>query len=84
MSHPAVEGAIAGERGVRLDGRLNLTFEGRVEAELEAIFCRGSEWDTGLEHVFLLQALPHSQISFCAHKVHLHSINKHASSNDMS
>lgn len=66
LGHPAVQGAVAAEKGVRLDGSLNLTLEGQVEAELEGIFCRGSEWETGgVEHVFLLQALPQSAARTC-------------------
>ena len=39
--------------------------EGRVPADLEAIFCRGIEWDSGVEHVLLLQVLALHTLSPC-------------------
>ena len=56
LGHAAVRGRLAEELGSRCAAALTLTFEGSVEPELEAIFCRGIEWDIGLEHLFLFQA----------------------------
>lgn len=39
----------------KLQSRKLVLFEGRVASDLEAIFCRGSEWDSGAEHIFIFK-----------------------------
>lgn len=38
-----------------------LLFEARVAPELEALFCRGPEWEAGVSHVFALAPIPERQ-----------------------
>jgi hypothetical protein len=55
MEHPAVQKFLAGELQQRCCKHILASFEGQVPSELEAMFCRGAEWDSGVEHLFLLQ-----------------------------
>jgi hypothetical protein len=67
LGHAAVQDRLAEEVGSRCAAALSLAFEGSVESELEAIFCRGIEWDIGIEHLLLFQAccLLHTCLSRC-------------------
>ena len=56
LASPAVQAALSSEQGKRCSAQTIYVLEGRVPADLEAIFCRGIEWDCGVEHVLLLQA----------------------------
>ena len=55
LASPAVQAALSSEQGKRCSAQSIYVLEGQVPAELEAIFCRGIEWDCGVEHVLLLQ-----------------------------
>ena len=57
LGHAAVQESMAQSLDSgKCEGVLSISFEGQVESDLEAIFCRGPEWDDGLEHLFLFQA----------------------------
>ena len=58
LASPAVQTALSKEQGHRCCGQSIYILEGQVPADLEAIFCRGIEWDSGVEHVLLLQVNP--------------------------
>ncbi len=55
LASPAVQAALSSEQGKRCSAQSIYALEGQVPADLEAIFCRGIEWDCGVEHVLLLQ-----------------------------
>ena len=57
LGSAAVQAALSKEQGSRCSQHCSYIMEGRVPADLEAIFCRGIEWDSGVEHVLLLQVL---------------------------
>ncbi len=55
LASPPVQAALLKEQGSRCSHHASYLLEGRVPADLETIFCRGIEWDSGVEHVLLLQ-----------------------------
>ena len=55
LASPAVQATLSNEQGQRCSAHSIYVLEGQVPADLEAIFCRGVEWDCGVEHVLLLQ-----------------------------
>ena len=55
LASPAVQAILSEEQGKRCSAHSIYVLEGQVPADLEAIFCRGIEWDCGVEHVLLLQ-----------------------------
>ncbi|CAL5228940.1 g12169 [Coccomyxa viridis] len=56
LASPAVQAPLSSEQGKRCSAQSIYIVAGQVPADLEAIFCRGIEWDCGVEHVLLLQA----------------------------
>ena len=71
LGHAAVQESLAqGMDSGRCEGALSISFEGQVEAELEAVFCRGPEWDAGLEHLFLFQASPVRPKTWAMQRLH--------------
>ena len=57
LASPAVQKALRNEQGRRCSAQFSYILEGQVPADLEAIFCRGIEWDHGVEHVLLLEVI---------------------------
>lgn len=55
LASPAVQAALAREQAKGCEAHCSYVLEGQVPADLEAIFCRGAEWESGVEHVLLLQ-----------------------------
>ena len=55
LASPSVQAALDKEQGIRRSQHASYLLEGEVPADLETIFCRGIEWDSGVEHVLLLQ-----------------------------
>ena len=53
----AVQTALTKEQGKGCEAHSSYVLEGQVPADLEAIFCRGAEWESGVEHVRLLQVI---------------------------
>lgn len=56
LASPSVQAALRKEQGSRCSEQFSYLLEGTVPADLETVFCRGIEWDCGVEHVLLLQA----------------------------
>ena len=65
LGSTAVQAALSKEQGSRCSQHCSYIMEGQVPADLEAIFCRGIEWDSGVEHVLLLQVLALPTLSPC-------------------
>ena len=63
LASPAVQEALRNEQGRRCSAQFSYILEGQVPADLEAIFCRGIEWDHGVEHVLLLKVIIHCAMS---------------------
>lgn len=55
LASPSVQAALNKEQGIRCSQHASYLLDGKVPADLETIFCRGIEWDSGVEHVLLLQ-----------------------------
>lgn len=60
LSNAAVQTCLTIDVASKLQTRKLVLFDGRVASDLEAIFCRGSEWDSGAEHIFIFKATPHA------------------------
>ncbi|BDA48047.1 hypothetical protein COCOBI_11-3040 [Coccomyxa sp. Obi] len=58
LSNAAVQTCLTKDLASKLQSRKLVLFEGPVASDLEAIFCRGSEWDSGAEHIFIFKATP--------------------------
>ncbi len=55
LSNAAVQGVVDHTSANATPRNSVVLFEGRVASDLEAIFCRGSEWDSGAEHAFIFK-----------------------------
>ena len=77
LTNAAVQTCLMNNLDSNLQSCKLMLFEGRVPSDLEAIFCRGSEWDSGAEHIFIFKVntaihLPlHVSISVAQKFVHL-------------
>ncbi|CAL8462957.1 g2491 [Coccomyxa elongata] len=58
LSSATVQTCLTTDLASKLQSRKLVLFEGRVASDLEAIFCRGSEWNSGAEHIFIFKATP--------------------------
>lgn len=55
LGNASVQQTLANELGSASKSNLMVLFNGHVPSDLEAIFCRGSEWDSGAEHAFIFK-----------------------------
>ena len=56
--HPKFQEVISqsvGPESLPFDRQLTVSFSAEAPADLEGIFRRGPEWETGVEHLFLVE-----------------------------
>ena len=55
--HPKLSEVIDQEVGPVFDQQLRIAFPADVPMDLEAMFRRGSEWETGVEHLLVVEVI---------------------------
>ncbi|KAK9907748.1 hypothetical protein WJX75_009165 [Coccomyxa subellipsoidea] len=56
LTSEAVQGVLADDSTSTSQRNTTVLFEGRIASDLEAMFCRGSEWERGAEHAIIFKA----------------------------